>query len=288
MGIFDFGSIGSGIGGVLGDVIGGPVKGLAGGITTQVGDVPDYVKAQQIGALNSGPQDQARAQQMQFAQALQAQAAGQGPSPTQALLNNALAQQTANANALAASQRGVNPALAMRQAMQSNANAAQQSAAQGVVGRQQEQLNAQSQLGAALQGMRGQDLSGMGLDLQRQAANQHTALGASGINAGIATGNAQMQNQVVGGLMNAGGAAAMAMSSGGVVPGHAAYGGDSYGNDTVPTMLSPGEIVIPRTSASDPGRAKEFIDHLLKEKESKEGPSGYAKVLAAHRRMKGK
>jgi hypothetical protein len=34
-------------------------------------------------------------------------------------------------------------------------------------------------------------------------------------------------------------------------------------------MLSPGEIVIPRSKADDPEAAKAFIDHLLKNKKRK-------------------
>ena len=38
----------------------------------------------------------------------------------------------------------------------------------------------------------------------------------------------------------------MNLKSGGNIPGKASVKGDSYSNDTVPAMLSPGEIVIPR------------------------------------------
>lgn len=49
------------------------------------------------------------------------------------------------------------------------------------------------------------------------------------------------------------------MYGGGVVPGKAQVPGDHPANDTVPTMLSPGEVVIPRSVAQDGG-----IDALLK------------------------
>ena len=55
--------------------------------------------------------------------------------------------------------------------------------------------------------------------------------------------------------------AAMMASRGGTVPGHALYDGDHRANDTVPAMLSPGEIVIPRSFANDPSKAAEFAKH---------------------------
>lgn len=55
-------------------------------------------------------------------------------------------------------------------------------------------------------------------------------------------------------------------AQGGKVPGQAKVQGDSYANDTVPTMLSPGELVIPRTvmNAKDPVKAgSDFIAQEL-------------------------
>lgn len=54
----------------------------------------------------------------------------------------------------------------------------------------------------------------------------------------------------------------MSMKKGGHVPGKANVAGDSYKNDTVKAMLSPGEIVIPRTVAQAPdapSRAAKFV-----------------------------
>lgn len=59
-------------------------------------------------------------------------------------------------------------------------------------------------------------------------------------------------------------------SNGGEVDGHAPMRGDHPMNDNVPAMLSPGEIVIPRSFAHDPKLAKAFIDYIVrKEKEEK-------------------
>jgi hypothetical protein len=54
---------------------------------------------------------------------------------------------------------------------------------------------------------------------------------------------------------------AMMASKGGTVPGIAKHEGDHRANDTVPAMLSPGEIVIPRSIAQNPGDAAQFAKH---------------------------
>lgn len=51
-------------------------------------------------------------------------------------------------------------------------------------------------------------------------------------------------------------------SEGGRVPGMALTDGDSPANDVVSAKLSPGEIVIPRSSAGDKESAKDFIDNM--------------------------
>lgn len=50
--------------------------------------------------------------------------------------------------------------------------------------------------------------------------------------------------------------AAMAAKGGDVVPGKASVSGDSLKNDKVPAMLSPGEIIIPRSIAQHPDAVK--------------------------------
>jgi hypothetical protein len=59
-------------------------------------------------------------------------------------------------------------------------------------------------------------------------------------------------------------------AKGGSVPGKAEVPGNSYKNDTVPAMLSPGEIVLPRTvtQSQDPVKAAaDFVAEKLKEKQ---------------------
>lgn len=53
------------------------------------------------------------------------------------------------------------------------------------------------------------------------------------------------------------------LSAGGPVNGTPQTAGDSPKNDTVPTMLSPGEIVIKRSAAGDPHSAAAFLNSLM-------------------------
>jgi len=75
-------------------------------------------------------------------------------------------------------------------------------------------------------------------------------------------------------------AAAAALNSGGRIDGVAQVDGDHPQNDTVPAMLSPGEIVIPRTSAKSKKAAKSFIDSLNDFDE----PVGFKDVLKARQK----
>lgn len=73
-------------------------------------------------------------------------------------------------------------------------------------------------------------------------------------------------------------------SQGGDVPGKAKVKGDSLKNDTVPTLLSPGEMVIPRSvmQSEDPvSAAADFVAQHLKKnvKESKGTPEEFKKAL---------
>jgi hypothetical protein len=62
------------------------------------------------------------------------------------------------------------------------------------------------------------------------------------------------------------------MKQGGGVPGKAKVKGDSIKNDTIPAMVSPGEIVIPRSIVNDsdaPKKAAEFVAAILAKKGSR-------------------
>lgn len=139
---------------------------------------------QQIGPAfaDSGQQMQIRDQQMMLAQALQRQAAGQGPSLAQMQLQQGTDRNMQQALAMAASQRGMNPAVAAQQAMNARAQAGQQGAMQSAMLRQQEMLDAQNQLGGLYGQMRGADIGvsqfNAGQSQQAMLANQQAGMQA--------------------------------------------------------------------------------------------------------------
>lgn len=164
-----------------------------------------YNPVQLQGAVNR--QGQLYDQQQGLAQALQAQASGQGPNPAQTQYMQNVQNNVANAQGLASSQRGINPALAAKMGSNIGAQANQQAAAQSGLMQAQQQLGAQANLG----NLYGQMQSG---NLGQQQLYNQANLGAQGINANVASGNQQQSGKLVGGLL--GGAAAM-MAHGGLV-----------------------------------------------------------------------
>lgn len=61
--------------------------------------------------------------------------------------------------------------------------------------------------------------------------------------------------------------ASLIFNDGGFVPGQAPTKGDAPENDVVPALLSPDEIVVPRSKAKSPKKAKDFIDALFQQDE---------------------
>lgn len=248
-----------------------------------------------------GNYNQSQGQQQQLINQLQGQSMGQGPGSqlSNNFLHQAQDTNAANAMGLMSSQKGINPAMAARMAGNQSAMGNQQAAGQAANLNLQQQLAAQGQLGGILNqnqnananlfnaqtGMSsnqfGQALganqqnnalmSGNNMDAQRlnqltQSQNAANAMGAQGINAGTANANTAARTQtgggILGGLGSIGGMAAMAAADGGKVPGVSPHNGDDVKNDTVHTMLSPGEIVIPRSAANDRDKAIKFLDAL--------------------------
>src|SRR5207253_1677438 len=133
----------------------------------------------QAAQLDGSQQGQWRGQQMGLAQALAAQANGQGPSLAQGQLRQATDQGMNQAMALGASQRGDQAStqlrgIAMNQSAlqgQANADSAQMA--------MQEQLGARNQLGQLLAGGRGQDLAQAGQNASFQQGANQANLGAS-------------------------------------------------------------------------------------------------------------
>lgn len=120
-----------------------------------------------------GPQSGFRGQQSSLAQMLMQRAQGQGPSLTDALVNQQRQQGFNNISAQTASARGVNPALAARGAQMASANLSAQLNQQRVAGNLQEQQAAQQSLGGLLAQARGQDMQyqQMGVDQRNLVAN---------------------------------------------------------------------------------------------------------------------
>lgn len=126
-------------------------------------------------------------QQQDFVTQLQQAAQGQGPSAATAMLQQAQQANTAQANALAASQQGnINAGLATRNAMQQAAQANQAATGQAQVMRNQEQLQARQMLGGQLGTMMGQ---GMGAQQAKDT-----------LNANIEQKNVESQNSLIRGI----------------------------------------------------------------------------------------
>ncbi len=268
-------------------------------------------------ANSLGQAGQVLGQQNNLAQALQAQANGQGVNLGQTQLQSALNQQNQAAAGLIGAQRGLSPQLAARQVLQQNAQNNQGAANQSAQLQQQQQLAAQQQLGGVL-GQEGslanQQVGTLGgLQNQQNALNLSQQQGINQINSSNAQQNAALQQQgtgaglnILGGLgqgiaklFSEGGMVPALVSpgekiippggsadDGGIVPGEAPVDGDSPKNDIVPAKLAPGTMVIPRSvvqgQVADPQAVEKFMAAISGKKSS-----GYAKVLEAKKKWKG-
>lgn len=252
--------------GVNGYFIGGVVKAVMNPVSQVIGGITGGLAAKNNYTASPVGVDQQKfndvyGQQQQLAQALLAQSQGQGPNPALAQLNMATGQNVATQAALMASQRGaaVNPALVARLAAQQGAGIQQDAIGQAAAMQAQQQLAAQQNLQQQYAGMQNANLGLSGQQAQ-------TGMQAQQINAGVAAANQQGQNQITGALINAGGgvaAKAVGAAHGGLIPGEPEVHGDSEANDTVPALLSPGEIVIPRSIVNGPNAHKNAA-HFVK------------------------
>jgi hypothetical protein len=260
-----FGTIGSVGGAALGNAvlpgIGGVIGGALGGA---LGNSLEPQTSMPNNALNPG----VTGAQNQLVSQLQQQANGQGPNPALGMMRKANDENIRQNTGFVASQKGINPALAGRLAAQNQAMMAQKNAADMGIIQAQQQIQAQQNLAGVLSGQQTANIQNQQLQLQNQQANnQRSTQMFGGVLNGIGgylghkygqpdVQKAQQQEDVV------------QMSEGGHVPGEAKVMGNSEANDTVPAMLSPGEIVIPRTHAKSPEMAKRFIDQVLKNKKT--------------------
>lgn len=216
-------------------------------------------------------------------QRLEAQSKGEGPSLAEAQLKSASDRSLSQQLAAAASQRGGSAGTSRRQLLRSQAQQGQQLGQDAAQARIQEQLQAQQLLGqqvsqeqqladAAFRSALDQQI---GIGSAQQTASQNLekmltdqSLAVQGLNQTGALAAQQAQTNLLGSI---GGATLGFMNSGGKVPGKAKTKGDSIKNDTVPTMLSPGEIVIPRTIAD---KGEEAILSFIKGLKASQNNSG--------------
>jgi len=160
-------------------------------------------------------------------------------------------------------------------ASQNASNANQNAAGQAATLQAQQQLASQGGLANVLQNM-------------STNANQRTAMGIGASQNMNSANQSQSKSNAanMGGLWDsiAGGASkSIAKYDGGKINGNANVPGDSPQNDTVPAMLSPGEIVVPRSKADDPQKAKAFIDQLMSK--NKKQKVSYNDILLAKRKL---
>lgn len=222
------------------------------------------------GLQNAG--DQGLQAQQQLLSALQLQAQGGGPNPAAQALSNATGANVANQAALMAGQRGAsaNAGLIGRQAAMQGAQIQQDASGQAALMQAQQQLAAQGMLGQQANQQVSQQGNALGALNQSAQGLQGMGLsaGANANNAKVASNKPFMDvsaNAIGGALGNAGAgminqALPQKKAQGGKVQGDESelIPGDHEENDTVPTLLSPGEIVIPRSYASDPKAAAAF------------------------------
>lgn len=116
--------------------------------------------------FDTGGAERARGAQEGLLQQLLDMAAGKGPSPAQAMLQQGADRNLADAAAMAASQRGLGATAASSQVAGQRAQIGQETARDMGILRLQEQMQATQAAGQVAQGLRGQDLG------QAQAAAQ--------------------------------------------------------------------------------------------------------------------
>lgn len=269
-----------------------------------------FARGQQFGF---GELESARAvgeEQRRLAEALRAQAEGRAPSLAALQYAGALEASQAAAASQLASARGLSPSQAQRLLLTQQSAARAAAAGKSAEMRLQEQQMAQGNLAAVLAQQRqqalltGQTAGGLGaqagqLGLAQQQLEQQRLIAEQELRRqqqqaqerAIATGVGSVAGGIIGSFGGPGGAMAGAKlggelgakvaSKGGEIKGRAKFNGDTRTNDTVPALLSPGEIVLPRSVAQDeqaPEKAKKFVEAIKSRK--KPGKQSIAAALA--------
>ncbi len=221
--------------------------------TTTLNYQPGF-QAGQAQALNQQPVNQAIAAEQGLAGQYGDIAAGRGPNPAMAALNQQTGQNVANQAALAAGQRGgaSNVGLLARQAAQTGAATQQQAVGQAATLQANQQIGALGAQGGLQNQIAQQGLGeqGVGAQVYGVAGGANTGQNntnvanyqqAQSLNQATATGNAQNSNNLIGGLIGGAGAALAALHEGGEVQHFANGGGPSLGVDTTiaPVAIAP-------------------------------------------------
>ena len=230
------------VGGLLG--IGGG-SGGTGFNANQSGTNPQQLQTAYTNANN------AVANQQQVYGQLQNVAAGQGPNPAQAMLNQSTAGNVANQAALQAGQRGAaqNVGLIARQAGQQGMQAQQQAAGQGATMQAQQALNALQGAGNVATGITAAQQGEQGILQGANTANQN-------IQGNLANTTMQGQQGLLGGVGNAFGAVTHLFAGGGDVQ-KMAEGGDAGPRSMFAQFINqaqPGSM--PQFGSNNPGAAK--------------------------------
>jgi len=212
--------------------------------------------------------DEDRKRMAAYLAQLQGQAAT-GSGAWEGQLARSTQQGSAAASALGQSAAGLDPMAMKRNIGNSTAGVEQRAAGQAETLREQTKQQAQQQLSdinAAQASLDAQQAAEQAAARQgRQEANKAITDEANRINANIYNGYVQAMGTVA--SMGSGIKAPVAASDGGTVPGKAKVFGDDSANDTVPAMLSPGEIVLPRsvTQSGNPEAAAAAFVQAVKE-----------------------
>lgn len=246
-------------------------------------------------------------QQKALAGQLADMAAGKGPSAAQSQFQSGLDQSIKAAMALGQSAAGVSPGAGLRSILEAQSGIAGRSNADAATLRAQEQQRAISEYGGVLSSMNAEDLArknaaanvlsqrageaqkatefGTEAGMQMDEAQRRAQIQLEGLRLGAATHDADARAKLFSSLLGAGTSGASMLiphARGGMIKGH-----DSEAYDTVPAMLSPGEIVLPRSVSQvedAPEKAKAFVASIKKRKMAKGGEAN--NVLLGLRDMK--
>ncbi len=219
------------LGGLLGTAGGVNGTGIQGPSSAPI---TNPVTGEMLGNANTGVQNSMQSQQQLLAalqqqgglgnqsqvyNQLQGVAAGTGPNPAQAMLNQQTGANIASQASLMAGQRGsgANSGMMARQIANQGANTQQQAVGQGATMQANQSLNALGQAGQMANTMAGQQIGQTNANTQANQAYQGNLLGAQGnfnnavqsgqssinaANAGLANTNMQGQQGMIGGALN--------------------------------------------------------------------------------------